>query len=117
MGVGTIVVDAALVEATAVVHVPAVSTTIRSVEVGTAEVEVVAMGIAGVDAEVPVASVPVEGTIEIGGCAQGFPLPRVEHVAQVEIATLPVGTEHIVAAGDAHQIVEVYFIDGLVLGI
>lgn len=57
------------------VHVPSVSATILNVEGGATKVEIVAVRIASVDAEVPVASVPVEWTIEVGGIAESAVLP------------------------------------------
>ena len=51
----TVVIAMVLIVAASTVHTPAVSTTIGGVEVGATIVEVVTMGIAGIDAEVPVA--------------------------------------------------------------
>ena len=45
--------------------VPSVGTMIGVIEVRTSEVEVVTVRVAGIDAEVPVAGVPVQRTIEI----------------------------------------------------
>ena len=115
--VGTELVATVLIEATASVHAPAVSATVGDVEVWTSEVEVVAARIAGIDAEVPVASLPEQGTVEIGCGAESLPLPGIENVAQVQVAALPIGAEHIVTAGDAHQIVEIDLVGGLILSI
>ena len=109
------VVATVLVEAAAAVCPPAVPTTVGSIEVGRAKVEVVAARIAGVDAEVPVASLPVERTEEIGGSAEGIPLPAVEDIAQVLVATLPPDAVHVVIATDAHQVVQVNLVGCLVL--
>ena len=113
----TEVVCTSMIVAASTVQVPAVSTPVGGIEVRTSVEEIVAVGIAGIDAEVPVARTPVEGTIEVGGCDEGIPLPVIEDVAQVEVTTLPVGTIHIVYAGDTHEVVEVDFVRGLVLGI
>ena len=112
---GAVVMTMVLVVAVSTVHAPAVTATIGNVEVRTSEVEVVTMRIAGIDAEVPIASAPVERTVEIGGGAESFPLPGVEDVLQVDVATVPVGAEHVVTAGYTHQIVEVNLIGCLVL--
>ena len=72
---GTEVISATVVVAAIAVDMPRMSATIGDIEVRTSEVEVVAMRIAGIDAEVPVAGLPVEGAIEIGGCQEGVPLP------------------------------------------
>lgn len=45
--------------AASAIHVPGMTTTISGVEVWTTEVEIVAMRITGIDAEVPVTSIPV----------------------------------------------------------
>ena len=95
--------------------VPSVGTMIGVIEVRTSEVEVVTVRVAGIDAEVPVAGVPVQRTIEIGSCDEGIPLPVKQDITQVEITALPVGSVHIVTAGDTHQIVEVDLIGCLVL--
>jgi hypothetical protein len=113
----TEVVGASVVIAVSAIHVPAVSSPIGGIEVGTSIVEIVAMGIAGINTEVPVARTPIERTIEVGGCDVGIPLPRIKNVAQVEVTTLPVGTIHVVNAGDTHEVVEVDFVSCLVLGI
>ena len=108
-------VGTSVIVAASAVHVPAVATAIGGIEVRATEVEVVTVRIAGVDGKVPVAGVPVERTVEVSGCAEEIPLPGVEDVAQVEVAALPVGTEHIVVAGHSHQVVEVNLVGGLVL--
>ena len=65
-GTGTAKV-APVVPASATIHSPTVSAMIRSEEVRATEEEVVAVRVAGVDAEMPVTAVPVEWAIEIGG--------------------------------------------------
>ena len=96
----TEMVGTSMVIAVSAIHVPAVSTPVGGIEVGTSVEEIVAVGIAGIDAEMPIACIPVE-----------------KDVAQVEVTTLPVGTIHIVYAGDTHEVVEVDFVRCLVLGI
>ena len=110
-------VATSLVETASSVHPPAVSATIGDIKGGTSEVEVVAVRIARIDAEVPVACVKEQGTVEIGGCAVEIPLPRVENIAQVEVAALPVGAKHIVLAGNTHEVVEVYLVGSLILSV
>ena len=110
-------VGTSMVVAVSAIHVPAVSTPVGGIEVWTSVEEIVAVGIAGIDAEMPIACIPVERTIEVGGCDEGIPLPCIKDVAQVEVTTLPVGTIHIVYAGDTHEVVEVDFVRCLVLGI
>ena len=96
-------------------YVPGMSTTIAGIEHGASEVEVVAMRIAGVDSEVPVASVPIERTVEVAGCTEGFPLPVEQNVAHIQVATLPVGGIDVVVAGDSHEVIQVDFVGSLVL--
>ena len=112
---GTEVVAMTVIVAVAADSVPGMGTTIGDIEVRTPEVEVVAMRIAGVDAKVPVACIPVQRTVEIGCCDESIPLPVEQDIAQVEITTLPVGAVHVVAAGDTHQVVEIDLIGCLVL--
>ena len=72
---GTEMISVAIVVAAIPVDVPRMSATIGDIEMWASEVEVVTVRIAGIDAEVPVACLPVEGAIEIGGCQEGVPLP------------------------------------------
>ena len=111
----TEVLSVTIVVAMSSMNVPGMSATIGGIEVRTSEVEVVTVRIAGIDAEVPVACLPVEGTVEIAGCQEGIPLPVEQDIAQVEVATLPVDAKHVVAARHAHQIIEVDFITSLIL--
>ena len=79
------------------------------------EVEVVAVRVAGVYAEVPVASVEVERTIEVGCIAEGAILPVEQNVAHVEIAVAPVGPIQVVDSIYTHKVVEVYLVCCLIL--
>ena len=110
-----IVVAVAMIVARTAYSVPGMCPMIGVIEMRTSEVEVVTVRIAGIDAEVPVTSVPVQRTIEIGSCYEGIPLPVEQDIAQVEITALPIGTVHIVTAGDAHQVVEIDLIGCLIL--
>ena len=110
----TVVRRAAVVVAVAT-HVPGMTAAIGSIEVRASEVEVVTMGIAGIDAEVPETSVPIQRTIEIGGGTESLPLPRVEDVLKVEVTALPVDTENVGLTCHTHQVVEVDFVGSLVL--
>ena len=91
----TEVVSVSVVVATVAMDMPGMTSTIGGIEGWTPEEEVVAVWIAGIDAEVPVACFPVERTIEIGGCDVSLPLPVVQDITQVEVTTLPIDTEHI----------------------
>ena len=117
MSVRTVVMVVVPIIAAPAVHVPAVTAAIGGVEVWPTEVVIVAMRIAGIDAEVPVACLPTEGAEEIGGCAVEVPLPAIENVVEIGIAALPVGPEHVVSSRHSHQIVEIYLIGSFVLGI
>jgi hypothetical protein len=112
---GTIVVAVSVIVTVSTVTMPGMSATIGGIEVRTTEVEVVTMGVTEVDAEVPVACVPVEWAIEIVGCHECIPLPVEQDIAQIEVTALPIDTIHIVAAGYTHQIVEIDLVCGLVL--
>ena len=57
---GAEVLTMAIVIAAIAMYVPGMSATIGGIEVGTSEVEVVTVRIAGIDAEVPVACLPVD---------------------------------------------------------
>ena len=113
----TIVIPTSLIIAVAVVHPPAVASTIGNIEAGTTEVEVVTMRVAGIDTEVPIAGFPEQGTVEVGSCAEQIPLPREQNIAQIQVAALPIRAEHIVLAGDSHEVIEVYLVGSLILSI
>ena len=112
---GTEMISVAIVVAAIPVDVPRMSATIGDIEMWASEVEVVTVRIAGIDAEVPVACLPVEGTVEIAGCQEGIPLPVEKDITQIEVATLPVDAKHVGATCHTHQIVEVDLITSLVL--
>jgi hypothetical protein len=112
---GTEVLSVTIVVTAISMDMPGMSATIGGIEVRTSEVEVITMRIAGVDAEVPVASLPIKGTVEIAGCNKGIPLPVEEDITQIEVATLPVDAKHIGATCHTHQIVEVDLVTSLVL--
>jgi hypothetical protein len=104
-----------VIPTSATVHSPAVTATIDVPEVRATEVEVVAVRIAGIDAEMPVACFPVEGAIEICGCQVGLILPVEQYVAKVKIALGPVYTIKVGLGVHAHQVVEVHFVCCLIL--
>jgi hypothetical protein len=54
------------------------------------------MWITGIDAEVPVASIPVEWTIEVACCAISGILPVIEYVTHVEVTIVPVCTVEVI---------------------
>ena len=112
---GMVVVAMVVIVAVTADVVPGVTAAIAGIEHRAPEVEVVAVRIAGVDAEVPVAAVPVEWAVEIAGGTEGLPLPVKQNIAEVQVATLPVGGVDVVVAGDTHQVVEVDFVGGLIL--
>ena len=112
---GTEVLAMAVIVAVSAYSVPGVGTMIRVVEMRTSEIEVVTVWVTGIDAEVPITGVPVQRTIEIRSCDEGIPLPVKQDIAQIEITALPIGSVHIVTAGDTHQVVEIDLIGCLVL--
>ena len=112
---GTVVIAVTVIVAMTSNPMPGVTAAIGGIEVGTAEVEVITMRIAQIDAEVPVACLPVEGTVEITGCHEGIPLPVVENITQVQVTALPVGAEHVGSPSNSHQVVEVDLVGGLIL--
>jgi hypothetical protein len=65
-----VVVTTTVIPTSSSYDMPGMTATIGGVEYRATIVEVVTMGIAGIDAEVPETVCPVEGTIEIGGCAE-----------------------------------------------
>lgn len=111
----TEVVAMAIVIAVGAMQVPCVSTSISSVEHGASEVEVVAVRIASIDAEVPITCAPVQWTVEVAGCDVCLPLCVEQYVAEVAVAALPVVAIDIVVARHTHQVVEVDFVGGLIL--
>ena len=69
---------------------PAMPAIVNEDKVWPTKIEVVTTGITCVDGKVPVASVPVQRTIEIAGCAESTILPVEQYIAQVEIASSPI---------------------------
>lgn len=69
---------------------PAMPAIVNEDKVWPTKIEVVTTGITCVDGKVPVASVPVQRTIEIAGCAESTILPVEQNIAQVEIASSPI---------------------------
>ena len=112
---GTIVVAVAVIVAVTAMTMPGMTSAIGHIEVRISEVEIVTVRVAEIDAEVPVACLPVEWAVEIGGCHKGVPLPVVEDIAHVEVTTLPVGAEHICTPCDTHEVVEVDLVRSLIL--
>ena len=111
----TEVVTVVIVVSVRAVKMPGVCTTIGSIECRTSEVEVVAVRIAGIDAEVPITCAPVQWAVEVVGCDVCLPLCVEQNVAQVAVAALPVVAIDIVVARHTHQVVEVDFVGGLIL--
>ena len=81
VGMRTIVVAVSVIVSMSTVTMPGMTTAIGEIEVRTSEVEIVTMRVAEIDAEVPVACLPVEGTVEIAGGHKGVPLPVVKDIA------------------------------------
>ena len=111
----TEVMTVVIVVSVSAVQMPGVCTTIGSIERRTSEEEIVTVWIAGVDAEVPVACVPVEWAVEVAGGDVCLPLCVEQNVAQVAVAALPVVAIDIVITRYTHQIVEVDLVGGLIL--
>ena len=111
----TIAIPVSIVVAISAMNMPGVSAMIGGIEMWTPEVEEVTLRIAGIDTEVPVTCIPVERTVEITGCDIGIPLPVEQYIAQVEVATLPIGSENVSSSSDSHQVVEIDLISGLIL--
>lgn len=63
----------------------------------------------------PIASVPVEWTIEITGVAEHAVLPVEQNITQIQVAVLPVEAVQVVIVVNAHQVVEVDFVCSLIL--
>jgi len=95
--------------------VPAVSAAIDVHESRSAKVKVVAVRIASVYSEVPIARIPVQRTIEIVSCAVGTVLPIEQYVTQIQIASRPINAVQVVWCHYVHQIIQVYFVSSLVL--
>ena len=110
-----VVVTARVVVAVSADMVPGMTAAIAGIEHRTSEVEVVAVRIAGIDAEVPVAPVPIQRTVEIRGVNESLPLPVQQNIAHVQVAALPICAVHVVVARHTHQVVEVDFVGCLVL--
>lgn len=89
--------SATMIPAPATVSVPAVPSVVCYHEIGAAKVEEVAARVTGVDAEVPVATVPIQRTVKVGGCRVGAVLPVEQNVTEVEVALPPIYPIEVVA--------------------
>ena len=94
---------------------PAVTSAVHGVEAWRTKIKVVTVWIAGVHAEVPIACVPIERTVKIGGIAVHAILPIEQNVTQIQVAPFPVEAVQVVIVVDAHQVVEVDFVCSLIL--
>lgn len=110
---GTVV--ATIIPRSIAVAVPAVTSAVHGVEVWCTEIEVVTVWVASVYAEVPIACIPIERTVKIGGIAVHAILPIEQNVTQVQVAALPVEAVQVVIVVNAHQVVEVDFVCSLIL--
>ncbi len=89
--------------------------TIGIKESRTTEVEIVSIGIAGINSEVPDPVKDIERTVEICCIEEVLPLPIVENVAQIEVALFPINAIKVSFGGNSHEVIEVYLIASLVL--
>lgn len=94
---------------------PRVASAVAYVHHRTVKVEVVAVRIACVDAEVPQTVAEVERTIEVAGGAVCAILPVEEHVAEVHVTIAPVRSVEVVVCVYADEVVEVYLVSRLIL--
>src|SRR3712207_3612514 len=84
-------------------------------ERGPSEVEIVTTRVPGVNAEVPIACVPIERTVEVAGRQVGLILPIHQYVTQVEVALLPICAVEVVVIVNAQKVIEVHFVSGFIL--
>ena len=99
----------------ATIMTPAMPTAIYGNEMGTAEIEISAMGIPYIDGETPKAVSPHQGAIEIAGGHISVVLPTQQDIAQVQVALRPTPAIEVIIAVDTHQVIQVDFVGGLVL--
>ena len=94
---------------------PAVPSTVSDVDVRTAEVQVVAVRIVGVYGKMPHTVGPVQRPVEVRCGTECTVLPVEQDVAKVEVALPPVRLVEVVRGIDAHQVVEVNLVSGVIL--
>lgn len=99
----------------ATIMTPAMPTAIYGNEMGTAEIEISAMGIPYIDGETPKAIPPYQRAIEIAGGHISVVLPTQQDIAQVQVALRPTPAIEVIIAVDTHQVIQVDFVGGLVL--
>ncbi len=109
------IVAVGVIPTAAGVAMPCVAAAITGVEHRPTKEEVVAMGIACIDAEMPETVAPDKWAEKVCRAAECLKLPTQKHITQVEIAALPVDSEDIVVTRDTHQVVEIYLVGSLVL--
>lgn len=108
-------VASAMIPRAVAIHVPAVAASINGIEVWRAKVEIVAVRVAGIHAEVPITGIPIQWAIEVSGISVHAVLPVEQNVAQVQIAPFPINTVQVVVVVYTHEVVQVYFVCGFVL--
>lgn len=96
-------------------YVMVAGTTIGIESVRTRTEELVAVGIVGVNTEVPAVVRPHHRTIEVGNSHIAVVLPAVEHVAQAVVTIYPAAAEDVGVGYQTHHIVKIDFIHCLVL--
>lgn len=77
--------------------------------------EVVTTIVARVDIEHPASPTPSDGLVEVYSGDIDTILPCVQHEAQVGVPSVPVHSEHILLIADGEEVVQVDFIDSLIL--
>ena len=98
-----------------VVWLPVVSTLVAHISLRMCLVEMALVAVVGVDIESPSTPMPCQRTIEVGQADILVILVSSQNKLKVSIATAPPNTVHVVASVNTHQVVEIDFIDCLIL--
>jgi hypothetical protein len=94
---------------------PSMSASIGYIEMRTTEIVVIAMRIAGIDTEVPVATLPPQWAIEITCSAESLILPVEKDISQIRITMNPIVRKNIVICIYAQKIIEIHLVCSLIL--
>ena len=104
-----------MIPRTTTIVMPAMTASVCNIEMWTTEIEIVTMWIASIDAEMPIASLPPQWTIEIACCTECLILPIEKNISQILITMNPVVSKHIIVCINTQEIVEVNLVCSLIL--
>ena len=114
-GYATMMEHSAVIPATATIVMPCMTSMICCIEVWMTVIEVIAMWIVCIDAEVPESIAPIEWTVEILKSAECAILPVEQYVREIKVTSGPIVCIQIRSRVYTHEIVEINLVCSLIL--